>query len=74
MRGRPGGRIGVAVYPATGRAEGLWWLGEVFVGKRLGNWPIETTPTVARVAAAVNASPTAHIQFTQLKVDGGTLA
>ena len=74
MRGRPGSRIGVAVYPPTGRAEGIWWLGDVYLGRRVGNWPIETTVVAGRVADAVRTSPTAHIQFTQLKVDGGTLA
>lgn len=74
MRGRPGGRIGASVYPTTGKAEGLWWLGDVYLGKRFGNWPINSTAVVTRVADAVRTSPTAHIQFTQVKVNGGTLA
>jgi hypothetical protein len=37
MRARPGGRIGANVYPTTGKATGLWWLGDVYLGKRFGN-------------------------------------
>ena len=75
MRGRPGGRIGANVYPTNGKAEGLWWLGDVYLGKRFGTWPIDlSVNTGPRVAPAVNTSPTAHITFTQVKVDGGTLA
>lgn len=75
MRARPGGRIGANVYPTTGKATGLWWLGDVYLSKRFGNWPITSTAAaVVRVAPAMSASPTAHIQFTQVKVNGGTLA
>lgn len=73
MRGRPGSRIGVAVYPPTGRAEGIWWLGDVYLGRRVGNWPIETTVVTGRVAPAMSSSPASQIQFTQIKTDGGTL-
>lgn len=74
MRGRPGSRVGVSVYPPTGRAEGVWGLGDVYLGRRVGNWPIQTVAQAGRAAPAASSSPTAQFKFTQIKVDGGTLA
>lgn len=74
MRGRRGGRIGIPLGPLVGKANGVWHLAEVLLFKKSGGWPAVTSVSSGRVADAVRTSPTGHIQFTQLKVNGGTLA
>jgi len=75
MRGRRAGRIGIPLGPLTGKAGGIWHLAEVLLAKKSGGWPTVTAAaSSSRSAEAVRTSPTAHIQFTQVKVNGGTLA
>lgn len=75
MRGRRAGRIGLPFGPLVGKAGGIFHLAEVLLARKAGGWPIVTAPVVSGgIAAAVKTSPTAHVQFAQVKVDGGTLA
>ncbi|NBW14689.1 MAG: hypothetical protein EBR82_42490 [Caulobacteraceae bacterium] len=75
MRGRRGGRIGIPLGPLVGKAGGIWHLAEVLLAKKSDGWPTVTAAaSSSRIAYAVRVSPAMHIQFTQLKVNGGTLS
>ena len=77
MRGRRGGRVGIPIGPAVGQASGVFHVGEVLPYKKSGGWPVVTSGIPdgnARIAPVFLISPTPHIRFEQVKVNGGTLS
>ena len=75
MRGRRAGRIGIPLGPLVGKAGGVFHLAEVLLARKSTGWPIITAQVQSGdIAPVMRVSPAMHIQFTQLKVNGGTLS
>lgn len=75
MRGRRAGRIGIPLGPRVGKASGIFHLAEVLLARKSTGWPIITAQVQSGdIAPVMRVSPAMHIQFTQLKINGGTLS
>jgi len=76
MIGRPGGRIGVDVYPRSEAAQGVWRLNEIGFEARFRSWPLFVARStsffsIARLIVEIPAFP--NVAFSPLlKVAGHT--